>query len=50
MVRIFPSESSALRLIRAIGAEIDEKWSCEARYLNMGYLKELTRADLLKAM
>jgi transposase-like protein len=50
VVRIFPSESSALRLIRAIGAEIDEKWSCEQRYLNMGYLKELTRVDLLKAM
>lgn len=47
VVRIFPSESSALRLIRAIGAEIDEKWSCEQRYLNMLYLTEITRTDLL---
>lgn len=47
VVRIFPNEDSALRLIRAIGVEIDEKWSCEQRYLNMEDLKELTRQDLL---
>lgn len=47
VVRIFPNESSALRLIRAIAVEIHEKWSCEARYLNMEELKELTRTDLM---
>ena len=47
VVRIFPNEDSALRLIRAIGVEIDEKWSCEQRYLNMEHLTELTRTDLL---
>lgn len=46
VVRIFPSESSALRLIGAICAEIHERWSCEQRYLNMEDLKELTRTDL----
>lgn len=50
VVRIFPSESSALRLIRAIGAEIDEKWGCEQRYLNMTYLTEITRTDLLMVL
>ncbi len=47
VVRIFPNESSALRLILAIGAEIHERWNCEARYLTMEDLKELTRTDLL---
>ena len=47
VVRIFPNQDSALRLIRAIGAEIHERWNCEQRYLNMEDLKELTRTDLL---
>lgn len=47
VVRIFPNEDSALRLICAIGSEIHERWSCEQVYLNMAELKERSETDLL---
>ena len=47
MVRIFPNEDSAMRLICAIGSEIHERWSCEQVYLNMEELKERSETGLL---
>lgn len=35
VIRIFPNEASALRLIGAVLMEIDEAWSTNRRYLNM---------------
>ena len=43
VVRIFPNQASALRLIRALGAEINERWIEEHRYLNMAFLKDRER-------
>ena len=43
VVRIFPNQASALRLIRALGAEINERWIEEHRYLNMTFLKDRER-------
>lgn len=43
VVRIFPNQASALRLIRALGAEINEHWIEEHRYLNMEFLKDRER-------
>ncbi len=43
VVRIFPNSASALRLIRALGAEINERWIEEHRYLNMEFLKDRER-------
>lgn len=40
VVRIFPNESSCLRLIRALAAETHEDWLEASRYLNMELLKE----------
>ena len=40
VVRIFPNESSCLRLIRAIAAETHEEWMEGSRYLNMALLQE----------
>jgi putative transposase len=40
VVRIFPNADSCLRLIRALGVEIDEDWIEATRYLNMGLLAE----------
>jgi putative transposase len=38
LVRIFPDETSCLRLSRALAIEIHEQWVEENRYLNMGLL------------
>jgi putative transposase len=40
VIRIFPSEESALRLIRALAVEIHEDWIEAHRYLNMEMLRE----------
>ena len=40
VIRIFPNEESALRLIRALAAEIHEDWIEAHRYLNMEMLRE----------
>ena len=40
VIRIFPNESSCLRLTRALAVEIHESWMERSRYLNMDYLKE----------
>jgi putative transposase len=40
VVRIFPSVSSCLRLIRALAVEIHEDWIEATRYLNMDLLAE----------
>jgi putative transposase len=40
VIRIFPDEHSALRLIRALAVEIHEDWIEAHRYLNMEMLRE----------
>ena len=40
VIRIFPNEQSALRLIRALAVEIHEDWIEAHRYLNMEMLRE----------
>ncbi len=40
VIRIFPNEHSALRLIRALAVEIHEDWIEAHRYLNMEMLRE----------
>jgi putative transposase len=40
VIRIFPNEDSALRLIRALAVEIHEDWIEGPRYLNMETLRE----------
>lgn len=40
LVRIFPSEESCLRLVRALAVEQHEQWIDEPRYLNMDTLRE----------
>lgn len=35
VIRIFPNEESAIRLIGAVLVEIDEAWSCGPRYFDM---------------
>jgi putative transposase len=40
VVRIFPNESSCLRLIRAVAAEQHEEWMEGSRYLNADLLRE----------
>jgi transposase-like protein len=49
VVRIFPDESSCLRLIRALAAEVHEDWMEDNRYLNMEALKEQMKQPQLKA-
>lgn len=39
VIRIFPNEASALRLVCALLAEINEEWQ-ERRYLDMGKFHE----------
>ena len=46
VVRIFPNQASALRLIRALGVEIHEHWIEEHRYLNMAELRERSKHGL----
>jgi putative transposase len=40
VLRIFPNEPSALRLIRALAVETHEDWSEGTRYLNMDWWRE----------
>ena len=40
VVRVFPNETSCLRLIRALAIETHEEWIEATRYLNMAVLKE----------
>lgn len=40
VVRIFPNESSCLRLVRALAVEMHENWIEATRYLNMDLLQE----------
>jgi len=49
VVRIFPDESSCLRLIRALAVEVHEDWMEDNRYLNMEALKEQLKQPLLRA-
>ena len=42
VVRIFPSQPSCLRLVRALAVETHEEWLQSTRYLNM---EDLTRAQ-----
>jgi putative transposase len=50
VIRIFPNEESALRLIRALAVEIHEDWIEAHRYLNMEMLREQRkRLQLLEA-
>jgi putative transposase len=52
VIRIFPNEASALRLLRALAVEIHEGWLESPRYLNMEALREQRKTelrDLLKA-
>jgi putative transposase len=48
LVRIFPNEASALRLVRALAAEIHEDWIEQHRYLNMDLLKERNKQRKLE--
>ena len=49
LVRIFPNEASALRLVRALAVEIHEDWIEQHRYLNMALLKERKKQKSLEA-
>ncbi len=49
LVRIFPNEANALRLVRALAAEIHEDWIEQHRYLNMDLLKERNKQRKLEA-
>jgi putative transposase len=50
VIRIFPNEESALRLIRALAVEIHEDWIEAHRYLNMEMLREQRKqVQLLEA-
>ena len=40
LVRIFPNETSCLRLVRAVSVEVHEQWIEEHRYLDMEVLRE----------
>ena len=51
VIRIFPTEESALRLIRALAVEIHEDWIEAHRYLNMEMLREQRKElQLLEAL
>ena len=47
IVRIFPSDQSCLRLVRALAVETHEEWIEGTRYLNMDLLRE-HKKELLK--
>ena len=49
VVRIFPNETSCLRLIRALGVETHETWLEDSRYLNMAFLAEQKKEQLRMA-
>ncbi|KGO32744.1 transposase [Desulfobulbus sp. Tol-SR] len=46
VVRIFPSQESCLRLIRALAVETHEGWLEEHRYLNMALLAEQKKEQM----
>ena len=46
VIRIFPNEASALRLLRALAVEIHEGWLESPRYLNMEALREQRKTEL----
>ena len=46
VIRIFPNEASALRLLRALAVEIHEDWLEAPRYLNMEALREQRKTEL----
>ena len=46
VIRIFPNEASALRLLRALAVEIHEGWLESPRYLNMEALREQRKIEL----
>ncbi len=46
VIRIFPNESSCLRLIRALASERDDEWFDGACYLNMEALREQSKIQL----
>ena len=46
VIRIFPNEASALRLLRALAVEIHEDWLEAPRYLNMEALREQRKAEM----
>jgi putative transposase len=45
VIRIFPNEASALRLLRALAAELHEDWLESPRYLNMEALREQQKIE-----
>jgi putative transposase len=49
VVRIFPNDTSCLRLIRALCVETHEAWLEDSRYLNMGLLVEQKKEALRMA-
>lgn len=49
VVRIFPNETSCLRLIRALCVETHETWLEDNRYLNMTFLAEQKKEQLRMA-
>ena len=50
VIRIFPNEASALRLLRALAVEIHEGWLESPRYLNMEALREQRKTELRKLL
>jgi putative transposase len=49
VVRIFPSQESCLRLVRALAVEMHENWLEAMRYLNMDHLREHKKQLLRQA-
>ena len=49
VVRIFPNETSCLRLVRALCAETHETWLEDSRYLNIAFLAEQKKEQLRMA-
>ena len=49
VVRIFPSEASCLRLIRALAVETHENWLEAIRYLNMEHWTDHKKETLRQA-
>lgn len=49
VIRIFPSQESCLRLVRALAVEMHENWLEAMRYLNMDHLREHKKQLLRQA-
>ena len=45
VVRIFPNEASALRLVSALAVETSEEWMTNRRFLDMDALREMLEAE-----